>query len=165
MAHHEPPHLDLHDLPSSLWIVSMIQLGPDILWKFAEVNFVIFFFALKELKEWLAIVPTWKFPSSSARKLWQTVVKSANCLHLPWSTLTIRSILHSDQLKLCSECIWIIHVQNSAGHVAQLVGYLTRKSEVLGWVPGLATYFRFSFRWFKKGSCQLLAKVCAWSTG
>ena len=29
----------------------------------------------------------------------------------------------------------------------------------------LATYFRFSFRFFKKGSCQLLAKVCAWSTG
>ena len=23
------------------------------------------------------------------------------------------------------------------------------------------TYFRFSFRFFKKGSCQLLAKVCA----
>ena len=31
--------------------------------------------------------------------------------------------------------------------------------------PGLATYFRFSFRFFKKGSCQLLAKVCAQSTG
>ena len=30
---------------------------------------------------------------------------------------------------------------------------------------GLATYFRFSFRFFKKGSCQLLAKVCARSTG
>ena len=28
-----------------------------------------------------------------------------------------------------------------------------------------ATYFRFSFRFFKKGSCQLLAKVCARSTG
>ena len=27
------------------------------------------------------------------------------------------------------------------------------------------TYFRFSFRFFKKGSCQLLAKVCARSTG
>ena len=38
---------------------------------------------------------------------------------------------------------------------------LTRKSGVLGSIPGLATYFRFSFRFFKKGSCQLLAKVCA----
>ena len=45
------------------------------------------------------------------------------------------------------------------------VGHLTRKSGVLGSIPGLATYFRFSFRFFKKGSCQLLAKVCAWSTG
>ena len=33
-----------------------------------------------------------------------------------------------------------------------------RKSEVLGSIPGLATYFRFSFRWFKRGSCQILAK-------
>ena len=31
-------------------------------------------------------------------------------------------------------------------------------------VHGLATYFRFSFRFFKKGSCQLLAKVCARSS-
>ena len=49
----------------------------------------------------------------------------------------------------------------SPGRVAQSVGNLTRKSGVLGSIPGLATYFRFSFRLFKKGSCQLLAKVCA----
>ena len=47
------------------------------------------------------------------------------------------------------------------GRVAQSVGHLTHKSGVLGFIPGLATYFRFSFRFFKKGSCQLLAKVCA----
>ena len=51
------------------------------------------------------------------------------------------------------------------GRVAQSPGHLTRKSGVLGSIPGLATYFRFSFRFFKKGSCQLLAKVCARSTG
>ena len=51
------------------------------------------------------------------------------------------------------------------GQVAQSVGHLTRKSGVLDSIPGLATYFRFSFRFFKKGSCQLLAKVCARSTG
>ena len=49
--------------------------------------------------------------------------------------------------------------------IAQSVGHLTRKSGVLVLIPGLATYFRFSFRFFKKGSCQLLAKVCARSTG
>ena len=51
------------------------------------------------------------------------------------------------------------------GRVAQSVGHLTRVSGVPGSIPGLATYFRFSFRFFKKGSCQLLAKVCARSTG
>ena len=51
------------------------------------------------------------------------------------------------------------------GRVAQSVGHLTRKSGVLGSIPGLATYFRFSLRFFKKSSCQLLAKVCAQSTG
>ena len=39
------------------------------------------------------------------------------------------------------------------GRVAQSVGHLTHKSGVLGSIPGLATYFRFSFRFFKKGSC------------
>ena len=51
------------------------------------------------------------------------------------------------------------------GRVAQSVGHLTRKSGVLGSIPGLATYFRFSFCFFKKDSFQLLAKVCARSTG
>ena len=52
------------------------------------------------------------------------------------------------------------------GRVVQSVGHLTRKSGVLGSIPGLETYFCFSFRFFKKGSCQLLlAKVCARSTG
>ena len=51
------------------------------------------------------------------------------------------------------------------GRVAQSVGHLTRKSGVLGSIPGLATNFRFFFRFFKKGSCQLLEKVCARSTG
>ena len=45
------------------------------------------------------------------------------------------------------------------GRVAQSAGQLTRKSGVLGSIPGLATYFCFSFRFFKKESCQLLAKV------
>ena len=51
------------------------------------------------------------------------------------------------------------------GRVAQSVGHLTRKSGVLGSIPGLTTYFRFSFHFFKKGSSQLLAKVCARNLG
>ena len=55
--------------------------------------------------------------------------------------------------------------REAPGRVAQSVRHSTHKSEVLGAIPGLATYFRVSFRFFKKGSCQLLAKVCARSTG
>ena len=58
-----------------------------------------------------------------------------------------------------------LSTQHGPGRVAQSVGHLTRKSGVPGSIPGLATYFRFSFRFFKKDSCQLLAKVCARSTG
>ena len=47
----------------------------------------------------------------------------------------------------------------------QSVGHLTRKSGVLGSIPGLATAFVSPSAFFKKGSCQLLAKVCARSTG
>ena len=61
--------------------------------------------------------------------------------------------------------ITVVMEHSDSTSSAQLVGHLTRKSGVLGSIPGLATYFRFSFRFFKKGSCQLLAKVCARSTG
>ena len=44
------------------------------------------------------------------------------------------------------------------GRVAQSVGHLTRKSGVLGSIPGLATYFRFSFRFFQEGQFSV-AKV------
>ena len=58
----------------------------------------------------------------------------------------------------------VMDLNSRPGRVAQSVGHLTLKSGVLGSIPGLATYFRFSF-FFKKGSCQLPAKVCAQSTG
>ena len=70
--------------------------------------------------------------------------------------------ISSNQIKVT---FTIIITFNSPGRVAQSVGHPTHKSGVLGSIPGLATYFRFSFRFFKKGSCQLLAKVCARSTG
>ena len=66
---------------------------------------------------------------------------------------------------LCFKEYGKLSLNYQPGRVAQSVGHLTRKSGVLGSIPGLATYFRFSFRFFKKGSCQLLAKVCARSTG
>ena len=68
-------------------------------------------------------------------------------------------------LYLLNKLLCIVFHCIAPGRVAQSVGHLTRKSGVLGSIPGMATYFRFSFRFFKKGSCQLLAKVCARSTG
>ena len=76
-----------------------------------------------------------------------------------------------DEMALTSHKSYKILVQHFSsinvqkpGLVAQSVEHLTRKSGVLGSIPGLAKYFRFSFRFFKKGSCKLLAKVCARST-
>ena len=46
------------------------------------------------------------------------------------------------------------------GRVAQSVGHLTRKSGVLGSIPGLATYFRFSFRFLGwSGGAKVLGKL------
>ena len=45
----------------------------------------------------------------------------------------------------------VTSMSGEPGRVAQSVGHLTRKSEVLGSIPGLATYFRFSFRFFQEG--------------
>ena len=39
-----------------------------------------------------------------------------------------------------------VSLYRTPGRVAQSVGHLTRKSGVLGSIPGLATYFHFSFR-------------------
>ena len=52
----------------------------------------------------------------------------------------------------------MLYSTKQPGRVAQSVGHLTHKLGVLGSIPGLATYFRFSFRFFKKGSCQLRTK-------
>ena len=79
----------------------------------------------------------------------------------------------SSLVRACTAGVFILNMKAlydsihdlSPDRVAQWVGHLTRKSGVLGSIPGLATYFRFSFRFFKKGSSQLLAKVCARSTG
>ena len=74
---------------------------------------------------------------------------------------------HNNQDRYVNELVpprtWTL--LGSPGRVARSAGHLTRKSGVQGSIPGLATYFHFSFRFFKKGSCQLLAKVCARSTG
>ena len=89
---------------------------------------------------------------------------------MPWQRIepgTLQSkVLHSTtslQKLACTarqyKCM--IYLTNTL----QSVEHLTRKSGVLGSIPGLAIYFRFSFRFFKNGSCQLLAKVCARSTG
>ena len=103
--------------------------------------------------------------------LWKNPV-SKHCR--PWSDATLCGIRSGSALFACDPFmgfqVWMelkkmsLHV-SLPGRVAQSVGHLTRKSGALGSIPSLATYFRFSFRFFKKGSCQLLAKVCARSTG
>ena len=77
--------------------------------------------------------------------------------HMKWHTVIAQKLAYLAHI--CSSVL-----SREPGSVAQLVGHLTGKSEVLGSIPSLATYFCFSFRFFKKGSCQLLAKVCARST-
>ena len=77
-----------------------------------------------------------------------------------------QAILYAD--RSCMTTVFFakltLHLAGS-GSIVQLVSHPTREPEVLGSIPGPATYFRFSFRSFKKGSCQLMAKVCAGSTG
>ena len=51
---------------------------------------------------------------------------------------------------------------NSPGKLAQLVGHLTRKSEVLGSIPGLATYM---CTFVSPSADSRGAVVCARSTG
>ena len=79
--------------------------------------------------------------------------------------LKLRILICRNELNYRGYLLLAVNTVNVPGRVAQSVGHLTRKSGVLGSIFGLATYFRFPLRCFKKGSCQLLAKVCARSTG
>ena len=56
-------------------------------------------------------------------------------------------------LKYCSKDMKLQVIE--PGRVAQSVGHLTRKSGVLGSIPGLATYFRFFFRFFQEGQLSV----------
>ena len=55
----------------------------------------------------------------------------------------------------------VMYGKKKPGSVAQSVGRLTRKSGVLGSIPCLATYVRFSFRFFQEGQLSATGKVCA----
>ena len=57
-----------------------------------------------------------------------------------------RDQTHSISILFYSRLVSVITTFIEPGRVAQSVGRLTRKSEVLGSIPGLATYFRFSLR-------------------
>ena len=50
---------------------------------------------------------------------------------------------------------WSLTSLDMPGHIAQSVGHLTCKSGVLGSIPGLATYFRFSFRFVQEGQLSV----------
>ena len=60
------------------------------------------------------------------------------------SSLVLKMLTHLLP-RFQNELFHFVLDNSKLGRVAQLVGHLTRKSEVLGSIPGLATYFRFSF--------------------
>ena len=75
-------------------------------------------------------------------------------------------ILHLQCMIYQLSVVLYFHLQsfmNEAGPRSAISSTIV--SLILGSIPSLATYFRFSFHFFKKGSCQLLVKVCARSTG
>ena len=98
----------------------------------------------------------------------------------------LAAILHPLQFQCTTLCNWFvwktksnqkwycIYPQITPALVAQLDARLTGDQEVTGWTPAevgnilswrlIVKYFLRSFspfRWFKKGSCQFLAKECA----
>ena len=103
--------------------------------------------------------------SVSALRSVSNYVQEITFSYLTYTYIWERPTENSESYLMLTHISWFTVLRKKAGRVAQSVGHLTRKSGVLGSIPGLATYFRFSFRFFKKGSCQLLAKVCARSTG
>ena len=133
-------------------------------------------FSLKKKKKFeLSSIPPliWSSGFSNQKFVLPVTTSVQSCVSISTLAVEITSILPFLALAIVYTLILTISYNTikfrlypvMPGRVAQSVGHLTRKSGVLGSIPSLATYFRFSFRFFKKGSCQLLAKVCARSTG
>ena len=59
----------------------------------------------------------------------------------------------------CIMYFYHLFICNAPGRLSQLVGHLTRKSKVLGSIPGLATYFRFSFPLIQEGQLSVTGKI------
>ena len=71
------------------------------------------------------------------------------CLHVFLSFLQRGTTFHDSVLPSLEDKTlsnWDLLFKEPS-HVAHSVGHLTRTSEVLGSIPSLATYFRFSFRY------------------
>ena len=147
MALDKPPNLNLHCLPSSLWILNMIWLGHNSFWKFVDINCVICFLALKVSNIYynnFSMSLAFSHPERKIPNIWIKLVKFC-C-----------------RMGFFPDLFWINAVAGSRSTVSSTSDSRARGP---GFNIGSATYFCFSFRWFKKGSCQLLAKICAGSTG
>ena len=120
---------------------------------------------LKSMKTWYRFCWCWRYFSHRILRLKICSVVLLPALNPACSSAIISSAWGLSLFKITFSMTLPDLYTILPGRVAQSVGHLTRKSGVLGSIPGLATYFRFSFRFFKKGSCQLLAEVCARSTG
>ena len=152
---HQAASRKVSSCPNKRYYMAFVDLKET----FDRMPWMVIWWALRKLSvdEWIvrlvqgmyANAQSWVRVGEGLRESWcspRLCSQPAAFLHCAWSLVT-RVLL------------W------GPGRIAQSVGHLTRKSGVLGLIPGLATYFLLSFRFFKKGSCQLLAKVCARSTG
>ena len=74
------------------------------------------------------------------------------CFGIKYARLTLTVTFHSLHEHSLLEALdpVVQDIIKLPGRVAQSVGHLTRKSGVLGSIPGLATYFRFSFRFSRR---------------
>ena len=70
-------------------------------------------------------------------------------IKISWTRFSFLEILQKINFVVCFLVLkgfkCVSTCRHLPGRVAQSVGHLTRKSEVLGLIPGLATYFHFSF--------------------
>ena len=92
----------------------------------------------------------WTFcPLTSSLEKWSDSNKCLQTLEI-CKFICLTCLKHAKYWTFNWQCF-----QVEPGRIAQSLRHLTRKSGVPGSIPGLATYFRFSFRFFKKGSCLL----------
>ena len=126
------------------------------LWSAGHLPSLIRVFAVRMKKAWIL-----GYPLSAQRRLWSDLANSQADLSLRWAYTHFVGFVMSRLISKKSNICGYVSV-NSVIPKMKITSYFLQWKTTYDLLPTLSAILDC---WFKKSSCQLLAKECALSTG